>query len=251
MRKSFIAVLLLISCLAPAQAAVTIDGTCDGATFGASPESHAGHTVGAGLTGGILVAAVIVGSNTAVSAVAVNWDSGGTPQAMTSLVSVNSGTAQVYLFGLRNPTAGNKTITATWTGGGTALIHVCSFQGADVTNDGTSFPVASRVSATNLAPISVAVSSATGNIVWAGFSSVANFTSTSGVIGAGGCTGSCDNTGAQWATAYDYWNTTGASTTVSASPGSGTTSAVGAFEIAQTGGGATVTPRMQLLGVGP
>ncbi len=214
--------------------AVTISGTCTADGSALSPHSLT-HTIAAGLTGSVLVFAVMTASNTTISSVTATWDPSTTNQSMTPLVNTTSGTAGVFLFGLRNPTPGtNLTLTSTFAGaGGQTIIAACTFQGANVTSDATAFPAASRVSATNLAPISVAVPSATGNIVWAGFGSVANFTSTSGVIGAGGCTGSCDNTGSQWATAHDYWNATGSSTTVSASPGSGTTSSVAAIGIAQ------------------
>lgn len=230
---------------APAQAAVTIDGTCTDTGSGVSPRAGTAD-VAAGHTGQVMVLAVTVASNDALSAVTAAWDTGATNQSMTALGSANVGTAQVYMFGLRNPTVGTSlTFAASWTGGGQVIIYECVFQGADVTTDATAFPVASRVSATNQAPISVAVPSATGNIAFAGFDSTANFTSTTGV------NNHFNNAGSQWATAADYWATTGASTTVSASPGSGTTSVVVAFEIAQTAGAATVSPSLMLMGVGP
>ncbi len=243
MRTFLIALALMV--VGTVQAAVVIDGTCSNNASSTSP-SNMTHTVGAGLTGGVLVATVIVVTATAISAVAATWDVVGANQAMTAVGSASSGTAQVYNFGLRNPQAGaSLTFTATWTGGGQVITYVCSFQGADVTSDATAFPVASQVSATNLAPIAVAVPSATGNIAFAGFGSVANFTSTTGV------NNHFDNSGAVWATASDYWNTTGSSTTVSASPGSAITSSVAAFEIAQTAAGATAAQSLMLLGVGP
>ena len=246
MWKSLVATVLLIAVwMTPASAAVTISGTCTDTASGVSPSTQV-ITVAGGLTGSVLVVAVMTATNAGVSAVSVNWDIAATNQSMTPLVNTTSGTAGVFMFGLRNPTATTAAYAATFTStGGQVIMYACVFQGADVTSDATAFPVASRVSAINGAPIAVAVPSATGNIVFAGSGSVANFSSTTGV------NNHFNNGGAQWATASDYWNTTGASTTVSASPGSGTTSSIAAFEVAQTGGAAAVTPMMPLLGVGP
>jgi hypothetical protein len=78
-----------------------------------------------------------------------------------------------YVFGLRNPTAGNQTIVVTFSGGSFAFhygpLGIITFNGVDTTSDATAFPTAHLTSSqgTSISP-SLSVTSAVGNMV-AGF----------------------------------------------------------------------------------
>lgn len=65
----------------------------------------------------------IVGFNAVqalMGTVTVTWDALGTPQTMTQITAVNTGTfGSVYIFGLKNPTAGDLQYKVEWTGGNT------------------------------------------------------------------------------------------------------------------------------------
>jgi hypothetical protein len=142
---------------------------------------------------------------------------------MTNLGTVTSGSGAIALFGLRNPTAGNKTLHLTWTGSTQITTSAISFSGVNQTSDGAAFT--NFNSATNAAPISVAVTSATGNIVVGGFVSAANFSSVSGTQVF------IDNTCAVNAAAANR-DAGAASVTITGNPGSGVLSAVAGVSVA-------------------
>src|ERR1035441_4075495 len=78
----------------------------------------------------VLIATLTIASY--ATGVAVAWDSGGTPQSMTLIGSAtNAGGYTAYLYGLVNPTSGNKICKATWTGFMSAELNCASFTGAN------------------------------------------------------------------------------------------------------------------------
>ena len=105
----------------------------------------------------------IVGFNAVQSAmgtVTCTWDYTNTPQNMTQIVAVDTGTfGSIYIFGLKNPTAGDLDYTATWTGGNTvdASLGAISLYNCDQTtgwnnsgsDTGTSTSPSSTVTTSN------------------------------------------------------------------------------------------------------
>lgn len=186
-------------------------------------------TVGSGLTGGVLLYFLLFADGTDGSSPSANWDASGTPQAMTVLGSGISSTAKLYILGLRNPTAGNKRCTLSWTTSATPRVFGISFQGVNVTNDGTAFQ--SFTTATNAAPIAATVTSAVGDIVVGAYLSLINFTSvTDTPITALGASG-INNSFGLWAAAANYGAGASPNKTISANPGSATTSVSAAINL--------------------
>lgn len=107
---------------APELGDVTIDAqsTNNNSTGAGSPITHTSMTVG---TGTSLLAFVSWNANnttTAPTGRQVNWDSTGTNQLMTELVTVDDTTNNLCflaIYGLLNPTPGNKTLRIAWSGG--------------------------------------------------------------------------------------------------------------------------------------
>ncbi|MBZ5616228.1 MAG: hypothetical protein LAO23_19645 [Acidobacteriia bacterium] len=130
---------------AAAGGAVTLDQIQSASqTFtGVTSFSFNNQTITAGLTNPALVVFLAQTNNTVVTGLTVTWDSGGTNQAMTQLAHLQLGIADGYLFGLLNPTAGNKTLAASWTTasqfivGSMSVSHASAFQNP-TTNNGTS-----------------------------------------------------------------------------------------------------------------
>jgi hypothetical protein len=105
--------------------------------------SYTNLTIGSG--NGLIV--VINYENKLISGTSVVWDSGGSNQAMTKLVSqVNNANSLVEIWGLRAPIAGNKTLAVSWTTLGQAMIAGISFNNVNQASDAAAFPVSSRVS---------------------------------------------------------------------------------------------------------
>lgn len=113
----------------------------------------------------LLLCAASMRNSSDVAATSMAWDPPGVNQAMTALSHVGSaGFTYTRLFYLANPTAGtNKTVVVTWAfDAGTGVVVQCvSFSGVDqatpVQNEATD----------STDPTSVAVTSATGDLVWA------------------------------------------------------------------------------------
>jgi len=143
--------------------AVTVDATGTKLIGGSSVASinYTGITVGSG-SNMVLIVTLVLGASASTSAWAATWDSGGTNQAMTLLksqVTSTSGVATAVIFGLRNPTSGNKTLHLTWTGSQFPVVCAISFTGVDTTSDAAAFPNAVAGTTSSLA-----VTSATGDI---------------------------------------------------------------------------------------
>lgn len=73
--------------------------------------------------------------DSAVTVTSVTWDQGGTNQAMTQIATANSSSKQSYLFGLKSPTTGTKTLRVVYSGspGGGDQVFWVSFTGGDTT----------------------------------------------------------------------------------------------------------------------
>lgn len=113
------------------------------ANSGTSPLNFNNQTVGSGSNRALLVFLAFTGSGTAPSALTVTWDQGGTNQTMNQIVALNDLTAnscQSYLYGLLNPTSGNKTLRITWTGGGTCVVDSMSFTNVNQSSIAAAFP---------------------------------------------------------------------------------------------------------------
>lgn len=131
----------------------------------------------------------VSGANTAVvaalslqhsaSAPALHWDSTGTNQALTLIGSVSdpSSVVTTYLFGLVGATAGNKTLSATWTGTSDVTLAGMALTGVNQTGGVTSFAHFNSASTSGSAP-SLTVTSATGDVVVGALGVSANALST-------------------------------------------------------------------------
>ncbi len=85
------------------------------------------------LTVGVGATALLAWFQTGSSVVSpvLTWDSGGTNQAMTIIGSTLIAGGRCYLFGLLNPTPGNNTLAASWSGSANCLLDAISFTGTD------------------------------------------------------------------------------------------------------------------------
>lgn len=118
-------------------------------------------TVGSGTARALTAEVVFLGT---VTNPAFIWDQGGTNQSATLITSKAGVNGQfACLFGLINPTAGNKAARVTWTGGTTEVtVQAESWTNVDQTGGVTSFPNASGATG-NSNSASVGVTSAVGN----------------------------------------------------------------------------------------
>ena len=134
-------------------------------------------TVGSGSNRGMALIFQWGGSSTIPAALACNWDSAGSNQAMTAISGTNSGTnggvtGATEIFGLLAPTSGNKNLKCTWTSTGTNEAHAVaiSFTGVNQGSIASAFPNGTFVSfsAPTAGPLSVTITSATGHQVLSG-----------------------------------------------------------------------------------
>lgn len=150
--------------------AVAVDAVSSAETQSASvtTATHTNLTIGASLSNGALI--VGVGWDTKVTSPTAHWDSTGTNQLMTLIGTVNTaGTnGTVAIFGLRNPTSGNKTFSTSWTTASIACIFGISFTGVDQTSDANAFKNFNSATGNSTAP-SVTITSAVGNIIVGAF----------------------------------------------------------------------------------
>jgi hypothetical protein len=127
-------------------------------------------TVGSGSNRALLV--VIGTNNNGETGMTVHWDSGGTNQAMTLIGSVADAatSSKLYLWGLVNPTSGNKTLSASWTTACQAIIGAACFTGVDQTGGSTSFAHVNASQGTPASTASQTVTSAVGDYTVGAFS---------------------------------------------------------------------------------
>lgn len=246
MRKPIVVIACLFTLFgSAANAAVAIDNcsTLFHSATGQTSIADTNHTVGAGLTNGALTVIVVAGSNAAPFTVATaNWDNLGTPQAMFQLAGspATNGNQAVYAFGLLNPTAGNKTLSITWNTVSEVMVQTCSWSGVDQTSNAIAFK--NFVSSINTNPDSVVSTAGANDAVFAGFSSVANFTSTAAIQLA------IDNTASAWAAAFQ--RASGPNPTMTATPGGTALAAAFTITASAGGGGGTCPKNRKTLGVG-
>jgi hypothetical protein len=105
--------------------------------------SYTGLTVATGTHSAIVVTLGWDAPATTPTAMSMIWDSGGTNQAMTRIITSDTGAhtgAQSELWGLVNPTVGNKTLALSWTSAARVFVSSMAFDGVDQTGGATSFP---------------------------------------------------------------------------------------------------------------
>jgi hypothetical protein len=154
--------------------AVAVDATgtalIAGTGSGATSASYTGITVGAGANALIYVIAIGVTAGAPSSGATATWDSGGTNQAMFKIGEVQlagvSGVFYVVAFGLRAPTAGNKTLAVSWTTTSTHSSNAISLTGVDQSSDANAFKGFQSLTRTNsISTTAVTVTSAVGDMV--------------------------------------------------------------------------------------
>jgi hypothetical protein len=191
-------------------------------------------TVGSGTNRALLV---FLQFGAVVSSVSVTWDSGGTNQAMTNIVSAteSDNLGQAYLFGLVAPTSGQKTLSVSWTTSASFTCGEASFTGADQTGGATTFKNTNTFVGNNPSPMTITVTTANGDMAVASFAANnCSFTSVS--------TGTDiyhDNTNVSGAAAYNA--AVGASTVVAYGANLANPCCIAACDIAFFTGG-TSTP---------
>jgi len=159
--------------------AVAVDAAASAAatTAGATTLTNSNLTVGAGATA-LLAWLAFDAINFFPSGVTVKWDNAGTPQSMTQVAETSSGNTNVNvsLWGLLNPTTGNKNLTAAWTSSVPAALSAVSFNGSLNATVAATFLHAATNSGTSGTP-SLSVTSAVGNYIGTLGASVAAMTS--------------------------------------------------------------------------
>ncbi len=142
--------------------------TADSTANSATSINHANLTIGSGSNRAVVFP--INFSNKAVSGVTVTWDNGGTNQACSQIITHNSTATngRADLWGLTNPTSGNKTLHVAWTGTSDICVGGVAYSDADQTGGATTFKNANSGTGTPSGTGSVtvvAVTSATGDAV--------------------------------------------------------------------------------------
>jgi len=194
--------------------AVTLDQASTEQGTSTSPLVNNNHTVAGGLTNPALLLVIVNAGATSMTSVTAVWDFGGAPQSMTLLKDQNAGSGrQVMIFGLRNPASGNKQLRVDYSGASNAVFCAAmSFSHVNPASDAAAFPNATGAS-TGATPISITITTGANNYGVAGYSSQTNFSSVSDNQLF------LDNTGSVWAAAANYAASSGASVTLTGSPG--------------------------------
>lgn len=249
MKKILLAIVVLCWA-ASARANVVFDAnaTADcqqAAVVGTAGKTCATLTVGAGANRAVLCA-VAFSLHSPTTEVGT-WDSGGTNQAMTQIIAVNtsSTTGRSELWGLVAPTSGLKTVKFTWVGTSDIYINCTSFTGVNQTGGATSFPNSKSQTGGFGTGITMAITSATGNFTYS------LITEDLGTISAlGNTTAFIESTDS--ISAGGQYATGAASVTHTATVGtSGAVYTWVGTDIAAAGaGGCTAKPSLALLGVG-
>lgn len=179
---------------------VQVDQAASAAVLCASGTScnFANQTITGALSNSALVVVITQSTTTNLTGMTVTWDSGGTNQSMTQVcqsAGVNDG---VWIFGLLNPTSGNKTLALSWTNTGQPFVDSISLKGVNQTNIATAFQhsVSNSGAATSA---TVTVTSQANDLVVNDWSSQGNF---SGVYS--GTEIYHSNAGVNWDAASSY-----------------------------------------------
>lgn len=172
-----------------------------------------------GTTNRALIVAVMFAQHAAgtVSGVTCTRNSVSLTQIGSPIGNGNAG--DIYFFGLTNPDLGSIVTVFNWTGADQAIVAGLAVVGADQTGGTTTFRNATTNTG-NSTTAGVTVTSAVGDIVFAAYTAVGNFTSGSGTdIGH-------NNTG-NLAAAASNWDAGTASVSPTYSVGSGVWAAAG------------------------
>lgn len=159
--------------------AVDATGTAQGTTTSTKVTSfnYTGITVGASATALVFVVTIGDDVSAAPTNISVVWDSGGTNQTMTLLTSKADPSAgangnQVFIYGLRNPTAGNKTLAVSWTTSLWFAGNAISFTGSETSSDAAAFPHTNTATGAGTTSLSISITSAVGNWTVGGYVSL-------------------------------------------------------------------------------
>jgi trimeric autotransporter adhesin len=198
-------------------------------------------TVGAGSNRALLVM-ILFSDGVQPAGQTVTWDATGTPQPCTLIPGTQnqSGamTCATALYGLINPTSGNKTLRISWTGNLEAHACAIAFTGVDQTSVAVAFPNGATHFVNGASPATVTVNSATGDMAAACH---ANTFSGWGAIS--GTTLATDSgTGPNLAIASNYANGAAPNVAMTAAfTGTGTNMSAGCDILAAGGGAITGT----------
>jgi len=106
-------------------------------------QTYTGITIAAGTHIALVVTLGWDAPATTPTAMTMTWDSGGSNQAMTRIITSDTGShagSNSELWGLVNPAVGNKTLALSWTSASRVFISSMAFNGVDQTGGVTSFP---------------------------------------------------------------------------------------------------------------
>lgn len=257
MRSSKFAALLLLLALvfgaSPAFAQVTFDAKPTGGTAGWSRTASAATLTITTLTVGscsnrAIALAIFTGTQgvSFPSGLAITRNTGETFTQITGTLFADSALTSVGAwYGLLNPSAGNVTITASWTGNNEMHMIAFSFCGVDQTSVAVAFPNGTAATPATGTTATVTVTSATNDKTVAMFSqNIGNWTATNGQI-----TNAIDNNGPNLGVAADYQNGAATVAMTGTIGSSGRWNAMGTDIKAAAAGGTTPNLR-SLLGVG-
>jgi hypothetical protein len=161
-------------------------------TASGTSATYTGITIAAGSNRALVVTISWDGPATTPTAMSMTWDSGGTNQAMTRIVTSDPGGhtgTQSELWGLVNPVVGNKTLAMSWTSAAHGFISSIAFNGVDQTGGATSFPN----STSSTSAMTLTVTSATSDFVVCCCGTGAGMSPTGTIIFTDGVSGSTIN----------------------------------------------------------
>lgn len=121
-------------------------------------------TIAAG-TKTALIAKIHISNSTTPTITSVQWDIAGTPQAMTLITSIANGNeGRTYIYGLLNPTTGNRTCRMALSGlTSEVFFNLTAYDGVEDSSFGAAFIAATPATGTSTTP-SITISSATGDM---------------------------------------------------------------------------------------
>jgi hypothetical protein len=106
----------------------------------------------------------VVNGNNNLASLTVVWDAGGTNQTMTQIGTASITSGFVWIFGLLNPIAGAKTLTASWTGALTAILDAISFTGTATDTIANAFQNFNSAAPASSSSPPITLTGAVGNI---------------------------------------------------------------------------------------
>lgn len=175
-------------------------------------------------------------SNPSISGVTATWDNGGTNQSMTLIASqgatvFNNG-PPVYVFGLLNPTTGNKTLHLSWTTSSEICGAALAYDGVDTSSFAAAFTNVNKAGNTSANP-TVVVTSATDD------AAVASVLSTNG-LSAPTQTSVFLESGFTYSNAYAMQRAVGAASVSLGWTGPSANNAIIGFNVVASSGGAAL-----------